>query len=143
MHNGQKYKGDLKFLPKYLGVGGGHAFFGKNKICLGESHGLVVKADGSRSRGRGFKPRHCILDGCKRCQLLHKPKNNENKGSRMGHTKKIFKKKIKKNKIKNLCSKTCIAFFWWFGGGGSYLCNTSLTPIAPQPPSCINEKFEI
>ena len=29
------------------------------------SHGLVVKADGSRPRGRGFKPRHRILDGCK------------------------------------------------------------------------------
>ena len=28
------------------------------------SHGLVVKADGSRSRGRGFEPRHRILDGC-------------------------------------------------------------------------------
>jgi hypothetical protein len=37
----------------------------------GEKPGLVVKADGSRSRGRGFEPRHCILDGCKRCQLLH------------------------------------------------------------------------
>jgi len=33
----------------------------------GESHGLVVKADGSRSRGRGFESRHCILDGCKQC----------------------------------------------------------------------------
>jgi uncharacterized protein YdaL len=32
-----------------------------------ESHGLVVKADGSRSRGRGFEPRHRMLDGCKRC----------------------------------------------------------------------------
>jgi hypothetical protein len=28
----------------------------------GKSHGLVVKADGSWSRGRGFKPRHRILD---------------------------------------------------------------------------------
>ena len=27
-------------------------------------HGLVV--DGSRSIGRGFKPQHRILDGCKR-----------------------------------------------------------------------------
>jgi hypothetical protein len=32
---------------------------------LARSHGLVVKADGSWSRGRWFKPRHCILDGCK------------------------------------------------------------------------------
>jgi hypothetical protein len=34
---------------------------------LGEKPGLVVKADGSRSRGRGFEPWHRILDGCKRC----------------------------------------------------------------------------
>jgi hypothetical protein len=37
---------------------------------LGEKPGLVVKADGSRSRGRGFEPRRRIL----------------------GHTKKILKK---------------------------------------------------
>ena len=29
-------------------------------------HGLVVKADGSRPRGCGFKPWHRILYGCKR-----------------------------------------------------------------------------
>ncbi len=29
------------------------------------SHGLVVKADGSRPKGCGFKPQHHILDGCK------------------------------------------------------------------------------
>ncbi len=28
--------------------------------------GLVVKADGSWPRGRGFKPQQRILDGCKR-----------------------------------------------------------------------------
>ncbi len=33
----------------------------------GKKPGLVVKADGSRSRGREFEPRHRILDGCKRC----------------------------------------------------------------------------
>jgi hypothetical protein len=27
--------------------------------------GQVVKADGSYPRGRGFKPQHRILDGCK------------------------------------------------------------------------------
>jgi hypothetical protein len=32
----------------------------------------VVKADGSRSRGRGFEPRHRILDG-----LHKKPEYNE------------------------------------------------------------------
>ncbi len=34
---------------------------------MGKSHGLVVKADGSQSRGHGFEPQHCILDGCKQC----------------------------------------------------------------------------
>jgi hypothetical protein len=55
----------------------------------------VVKADGSLSRGCGFKPRHRILDGCKRCKLLHKTieENKENKESRIGHTKKKIKKK--------------------------------------------------
>ena len=37
------------------------------QINLVESYGLVVKADGSWSRGRGFEPRHHILDGCKWC----------------------------------------------------------------------------
>jgi hypothetical protein len=32
-----------------------------------EVPGLVVKADGSRSWGHGFEPRHHILDGCKQC----------------------------------------------------------------------------
>ena len=37
-------------------------FFG----LMARSHGLVVKADGSWPRDHGFKPRHCILDGCNR-----------------------------------------------------------------------------
>jgi hypothetical protein len=63
-------------------------------VLKGESHGLVVKADSSRSRGHGFEPQHRILDGCKRCQLFHNiiHENNKNKGSQMGHTKKILKK---------------------------------------------------
>jgi hypothetical protein len=61
----------------------------------------VVKADGSRARGCGFEPRHRILDGFKRCLLLHKPENNENTDSEWGTPKK--KKKKKKNS-----SKYCI-----------------------------------
>jgi hypothetical protein len=38
----------------------------KKTIRLARSHDLVVKADGSRPRGHGFKPRHRILEGCKR-----------------------------------------------------------------------------
>ncbi len=30
---------------------------------MDSSQGLVVKGDGPRSRGHGFKPRHRILDG--------------------------------------------------------------------------------
>ncbi len=38
---------------------------------LGESHGLVVKAEDSWSRDRGFEPRPVyVLDGCKRISQL-------------------------------------------------------------------------
>ncbi len=49
------------------------------------SHGLVVKANDSSSRGCEFEPRHRILDGWK---LLQTNDNNRNKGSQMGHSKK-------------------------------------------------------
>ncbi len=51
----------------------------------------MVKADGSLSRGRGLKPQHRILDGCKQCYYIHTI--IKNKGSRMGHTKKNILKK--------------------------------------------------
>ncbi len=50
----------------------------------------MVKGEDSQLSGCGFESWHRILDGCKRCQLLQL-KINENKGSQMGHTKKIFK----------------------------------------------------
>ncbi len=53
----------------------------------GESHGLVVKADGSQSRGREFKPGTVYqMDVSDASYYIQE--NNENKGSRMGHTKK-------------------------------------------------------
>ncbi len=56
---------------------------------LGEKPGLVVRTEGSRPRGRGFESCR-ILDGCKRCKLLHNQYSMKkgNKGSQMGHTKK-------------------------------------------------------
>ena len=36
------------------------------KLNIGEKPGLVVRAEGSRPRGRGFESRR-ILDGWKRC----------------------------------------------------------------------------
>ena len=52
----------------------------------------MVRAEGSRPRGRGFESRH-ILDGCKHASYyIFNEKGN--KGSQMGHTKKIFKKKV-------------------------------------------------
>ena len=55
------------------------------------SHGLVIKADGSWPRGCGLKPQHCLLDGCKQFASYYiKDRKIENKGSLMGHTKKIF-----------------------------------------------------
>ncbi len=49
----------------------------------------MVKADGARSRGRGFESRHHILDGCKH---YINTKITKSKDSRMG-PKKIYKKK--------------------------------------------------
>ncbi len=52
--------------------------------------GLLVKADGSWPRGCWFEPQHLVLSGYKKwCKLLHL--KNVNKGSQMGHTKKIIK----------------------------------------------------
>ncbi len=49
----------------------------------------MVKADGSRSRGRGFEPGTVYwMDVSDASYYIQE--NNENKGSRMGHTKKIF-----------------------------------------------------
>jgi hypothetical protein len=59
---------------------------------LARSHGLVVKADGSWSRGREFKPRHRILDGCKQFASYYIKEKLKYKGSQIGHTKKTFKK---------------------------------------------------
>jgi hypothetical protein len=52
----------------------------------------VVRAEDSRPRGRGFESRR-ILDGCKRFASCYIKEKLKNKGSQMGHTKKIFKKK--------------------------------------------------
>ncbi len=58
----------------------------------GEKPGLVVRAEDSRPRGRVFESRR-ILDGCKRFASYYIKEKLKNKGSQMGHTKKIFKKK--------------------------------------------------
>ncbi len=53
----------------------------------GYSHGVVVKADGSRSRGRGFGTAYWIdVSDANYC----KHENNKNKDSRMGHTTNFF-----------------------------------------------------
>ena len=52
----------------------------------------MVKADGSRSRGCEFEPRHRRQDGCNcSCAITMFNEKNKNKGNQMGHTKKIFK----------------------------------------------------
>jgi hypothetical protein len=62
-------------------------------LYLARSLGLMVKVDCSWPQGRGFEPQHRILNGRKRCyvELLHH-KQNGNKGSQMGHTKKNIRK---------------------------------------------------
>ncbi len=61
----------------------------------GEKPGLVVRAEDSRPRGRGFESRR-ILDGCKRFASYYIKEKLKNKGSQMGHTKKKY---LKKNKF--------------------------------------------
>ncbi len=53
-------------------------------ILIGEKPGLVVRAEGSRPRGRGFESSG-ILDGCKWYYIFNE---KGNKGSQMGQTKK-------------------------------------------------------
>jgi hypothetical protein len=53
------------------------------------SHGLVVKADGSRRRGRGFKPRHTILDGCKQFATYYIKEKLKIKVAKWGTPKNI------------------------------------------------------
>ena len=53
----------------------------------------MVRAEDSHPRGHGFESRR-ILDGCKQIASYYIKRKIENKGSEMGHTKKIFKKNI-------------------------------------------------
>ena len=66
---------------------------------MGGSPGLVVMRRDSRSEGRGFKSRHCILDGhfftlicCKICNdiCLKRPKINYKRGRGLPIKKKDF-----------------------------------------------------
>jgi hypothetical protein len=85
----------------------------ENKIIFlgGEKPGLVVRAEDKRPRGRGFESRR-ILDGSKRFDSYYIKEKIENKGSQMGHTKKIFKKK--ENKF--LFHQFPYFFVWSYGG---------------------------
>ncbi len=57
-------------------------------VWEGESRGLVVKGEDSQLGGCGFEPRRRILDGVSKASFYNGKKRN--KGSQMGHTKKIF-----------------------------------------------------
>ncbi len=76
--------------------------------ALGESHGLVVKAEDSWPRGVGSNPGTVYwmdVSGASYC--IHE--NNENKGSQMGHTKKkILKKTLWALNINNKAMKPLI-----------------------------------
>jgi hypothetical protein len=54
---------------------------------IGESRGLVVKAEDSQLSGCGFKPWRRILDGVTEASYYV---GKRNKGSQMGQTKKIY-----------------------------------------------------
>jgi hypothetical protein len=51
--------------------------------------GLVVREEDSRPRGRGFESRR-ILDDVSDASYYIYIEKKKNKGSQMGHTKKIF-----------------------------------------------------
>ncbi len=51
----------------------------------------MVKADGSQSRGRGFEPRHRILDGFKQMQAITYKKITKIEVAEWGTPKKILK----------------------------------------------------
>ncbi len=62
----------------------------KSQIFKGKKPGLVVRAEDSRPEGRQFKSCR-ILDGCKRCQLLHiQWKKKKKKVAKWGTPKNIF-----------------------------------------------------
>ncbi len=58
-------------------------------IPLGEKPGLVVRAEDSRPRGRGFKSR-CILDGYKRFASYYIKEKLKIKVAKCGTPKKYF-----------------------------------------------------
>ncbi len=65
-------------------------------------HGLVIKADGSWPRGRGFKPRHCKLDGCKQFSSHYIKEKLKIMVAKWGTPKNYFKKK-RKNRLNFQC----------------------------------------
>ena len=71
---------------EWFGVNPFH-FDHKDQIKL-RSHGLVVKADGSWPRCHGFKPRHCILIGCKQFAIYYTKEKLKIKVAKWGTPKK-------------------------------------------------------
>jgi hypothetical protein len=66
-----------------------HKFLRTNYHDIGESRGLVVKAEDSQLSGCGFEPRRRILDGGSKASYYKLQWKKRNKNSQMGHTKKI------------------------------------------------------
>jgi hypothetical protein len=64
-------------------------------IKLGESRGLVVKAEDSQLSGCGFEPWHCILDGVSKAGYYKLQWKNAIKVAKWGTPKNIKKKKKK------------------------------------------------
>ncbi len=70
---------------------------------LGQSRGLVVKGEDSQLSGCGFESRRRIQDGVSEASYYYIGKRN--KGSQMGHTKKLKKKEKKASVSCRLKSK--------------------------------------
>ncbi len=66
--------------------------FAKCYHFQGKKPGLVVRAEGLCPRGRGFKSRGILMDVSDVSYYVFNEKGN--KGSQIGHTKKIFFKNV-------------------------------------------------
>jgi len=83
-HSGSVALPDLKLQIQSNKLGYKKLTYNKLTYNKAGSHGLVVKADGSWPRGRGFKPRHRILDGCKQFASYYIKKNWKIKVAKWG-----------------------------------------------------------
>ena len=88
----------------------------QKNMSRSRSHGLVVKAYGSWQRGCGFKPRHRILDGCKRFASYYIKEKLKINVAKWGAPKIKKLKLIKRQQFKRFC----LVGAWFTGLSNSF-----------------------